>query len=71
MAEIIFKAGENNSRSCEEYREIIKSGDLEHDMLQYSDDAIILDTQKIGSKIIIDCDRVTGEFHLKFTTKNE
>lgn len=70
MAEIIFKAGRKRSLSCPGYRQIIKSGATEHDMLQFSDDAIILDVKDIDSRIIIDC-APNGEFHLKFTIKNK
>ena len=67
MAEIIFKASRRNSGSCPGYREIIKKGDLKFDQAENSDDVIILYVDQIQrNKIIIDCDKKTGEFHLKF-----
>ncbi|MBI4029168.1 MAG: hypothetical protein HY376_02280 [Candidatus Blackburnbacteria bacterium] len=70
MAEIIFKASRRNSGSHSGYRQIEKRGDLEHDQAGMSDDVIILYPSRIvEDKIIIDCDKKTGEFHLKFTPK--
>jgi hypothetical protein len=65
MAEIKFKASRKKSKSFEEYRQIIKSGDLKFDMNQDADDVISLyttDYKKIG----IDCDLKTGEFRIMF-----
>ena len=69
MAEIIFKATRRQSASCPGYRQIEKNGDTEHDMAQLSDDVIILYTHELKprSRVLIDCDKKTGEFHLKFT----
>ena len=73
MAEIIFKASRRNSGSCPGYREIIKKGDLKYDQAENSDDVIILYPNKMeaAGRIIIDCNKETGEFHLKFTPINE
>ena len=67
MAEIIFRATRRKSGSASGYRQIEKRGDLQHDQAGNSDDVIILYPDKIkDGNIIIDCDKKTGEFHLKF-----
>jgi hypothetical protein len=66
MAKINFKAGRRSSRSCDDYREIIKSGDIKNDMAYDADDVIHI-WPADGTRVIIDCDKKTGEFRLKFT----
>lgn len=61
--EIIFKQTRKHSNSCGGYRQIIKRGDTQYDLVETSDDAIVLYT-KDYKKIAIDCDRDTGEFRL-------
>lgn len=73
--QIKFKASRKKSRSCDGYRQIIKSGDLQYDSIEMSDDGIILlrddyeSGKKLGGRIIIDCDKKTGIFSLKFDYK--
>jgi len=72
MTEIFFKASRKASSSCDGYREIIKRGtpeDLKEDLLDTSDDGIIIFTQDIN-RIGIDCDKKTGEFRLFFKRNN-
>ncbi len=66
MAEIKFKAGRRSSRSCSDYREIIKTGAIEHDMAFESDDVIHI-WPEANSRVIIDCNKRTGEFTIKFS----
>ncbi len=66
MSEIRFRAGRRSSSSCSGYREIIKSGDLQLDMLEGSDDAISISKEHLTGRIIIDCNKKTGEFSIKF-----
>lgn len=67
MAQIQFKATRKNSLSASGYRQIEKSGDLSFDDAADSDDVILLRLQdKGGGKVIIDCDKATGVFSIKF-----
>jgi len=69
--EIFFKAGRRKSETCEDYRQIIKRGDLEEELYTNSDDVIKVYTDDISS-FGIDCNKKTGEFRLFFTrNKNE
>jgi len=69
--EIIFKQSKEISSACNGYRKIEKRGDLSHDINRLSDDAILISVRELSGNIIIDCDKKTGEFHLKFDTKDE
>lgn len=66
--EIKFKAGRRAASSCEDYREIIKSGDLHHDQADTSDDVISVRLKE--GRLIIDCDKKTGEFRLVVTDES-
>lgn len=72
MSEIIFKATKRVSSSCDGYRQIEKRGDIVHDLSGGSDDVIYLPVRILDERyaIIIDCDKKTGEFRLKFTLKD-
>ncbi len=60
-----FKAGRKASRSCWDYRQIIKRNEELDvlDLAEWSDDVIYLDVRNINF-LRIDCNKVTGEFHL-------
>ncbi len=67
MSEIRFKATRRVSSSSGSYREIVKSGDLKFDWAGDSDDVINIPKEAIsGQRIIIDCNKETGEFSIKF-----
>ena len=67
MKEIKFKASRKLSRSNKDYRKIIKSGSLEFDIDREDDDVITIREDSItGYKILIDCDKETGEFNIRF-----
>lgn len=67
MSEILFKATRLLSESCNSYRQIEKSGNLEYDIYNDSDDVISLIITS-RTRIIIDCDK-SGVFHLKFDSE--
>jgi hypothetical protein len=68
--EIFFKASRKKSQTYWEYRQIIKSWDLEYDISWASDDVIFLHPMKVDTKSIrIDCDKKTGVFRLMFWVK--
>lgn len=68
MAEIFFKATRRQSQSAEDYRQIVKRGDLGYDQSRDSDDVIHLYVEANGKtlRIGIDCNKKTGEFRLFF-----
>lgn len=72
MSEIIFKATKRVSSSCDGYRQIEKRGDLTHDSAGLCDDVIYIPVRLLDERyaLIIDCDKKTGEFRLKFTLKD-
>ena len=63
MKEIKFKAWKPEAMCCRSYREIIKTGDLDSDLMKFSDDVIIIPTKNI-EQIHIDCDSETREFRV-------
>ncbi len=67
MPIIKFKATRRNAMSCDGYRQLVKSGDLVYDVARESDDTLIIYKESLKDQgIIIDCDKKTGEFSIKF-----
>lgn len=70
ITNLYFKAGRRNSRSCEDYREIIKRNAVfPHDLTADADDVITI-YPKENTRVIIDCNKRTGEFRVCFESKN-
>ena len=67
MSVIKFKATRRSAVSCDGYKQMVKSGDLVHDLARESDDTLIIYKESLKNHcIIIDCDKETGEFSIKF-----
>lgn len=53
--------------SSEGYRQIKKSGDLQYDHDMSAKDVLLLRTKDCQHRIVIDCDKKTGEFTISFS----
>lgn len=65
IANIHFKAGNRKSSSHPSYQQIIKSGSLNYDNHKESDDIISVNIDS-PTHIIIDCDKKTKQFTLRW-----
>lgn len=63
---LFFKATNKTSKSCKNYRQIAKKGNKTLDQAFTDDDVIhiFIKPNKQQQRIIIDCDKKTGEFAL-------
>lgn len=67
MSIITFKASRKISRSHPDFRGVVKKGDTDKDLMRSCDGKIIILVKDIDYKsIIIDCNKNTGEFSIKF-----